>query len=288
MSEFLPRSLWTLAVLALLVALGTLGYVWIEGQPLSDALYMTAITLTGVGYREVFDLTPNGRTFTIFLLLSGISWMGFWFANITSFIVELDLKDALKRRRNMQEIAKMKDHVIICGAGRTGRQVAQEIESVTHDYVIIERDPTRIEQLAEYVPDAHVLEGDATHDHVLIEAGLLHANGLITCLSADADNLYVCLSARDLGAKLTIVARAYEEESIDKLYRAGADQVVSPNFSAAIRMASVLLRPSVVSFLDIATLSSELTLRAEQMRCQKLRARSVRPWPSCVFLMRQA
>ena len=260
-SEFLPRSLWTLAVLALLVALGTLGYVWIEGQPLSDALYMTAITLTGVGYREVFDLTPNGRTFTIFLLLSGISWMGFWFANITSFIVELDLKDALKRRRNMQEIAKMKDHVIICGAGRTGRQVAQEIESVTHDYVIIERDPTRIEQLAEYVPDAHVLEGDATHDHVLIEAGLLHANGLITCLSADADNLYVCLSARDLGAKLTIVARAYEEESIDKLYRAGADQVVSPNFSAAIRMASVLLRPSVVSFLDIATLSSELTLR---------------------------
>jgi voltage-gated potassium channel len=110
---------------------------------------MTVVTLTAVGYREVFDLAPNGRTFTIFLLLSGISWMGFWFTNITSFIVELDLKDALKRHRNMQEIAKMKDHVIICGAGRTGRQVAQEIESVTHDYVIIERDPTRIEQLAE-------------------------------------------------------------------------------------------------------------------------------------------
>ena len=122
--------------------------------------------------------------------------MGFWFANITSFIVELDLKDALKRRRNMQEIAKMKGHVIICGAGRTGRQVAQEIVSVPHDYVIIERDPTRIEQLAEYVPDARVLEGDATHDHVLLEAGLLQANGLITCLSADADNLHVCLSLR--------------------------------------------------------------------------------------------
>ena len=226
---------------------------------------MTVITLTAVGYSEVFELTPTGRTFTMLLLLSGISWMGLWFANITSFIVELDLKDALKRRRTMQEIAKMRDHVVICGAGRTGRQVAQEIQSVTQDYVIIERDPVRIEQLDEYVPDAHVLEGDATHDHVLLEAGLLHAKGLITCLSADTDNLYVCLSARDLAAKLTIVARAYEEESIDKLYRAGADQVVSPNVSAAVRMASVLLRPSVVSFLDIAGRSSDLRLRAEQM-----------------------
>ena len=165
----------------------------------------------------------------------------------------------------MQEIAKLKGHVVICGAGRTGRQVAQEIESVPHDYVIIKRDQTRIEELAEYVPDARVLEGDATHDHVLLEAGLLQANGLITCLSADADNLYVCLSARDLAAKLTIVTRAYEEESIDKLYRAGADQVVSSNVSAANRMASVVLRPSVVSFFDIATRASDLALRAEQM-----------------------
>ena len=131
--------------------------------------------------------------------------------------------------------------------------------------MIIKRDQTRIKELAEYVPDVRVLEGDATHDHVLLEAGLLQANGLITCLSADADNLYVCLSARDLAAKLTIVTRAYEEESIDKLYRAGADQVVSSNVSAANRMASVVLRPSVVSFFDIATRASDLALRAEQM-----------------------
>ncbi len=265
MAAFIPRFLWTLAALVLLIVLGTLGYVLIEQPPLADVLYMTVITVTAVGYSEVFDLTPTGRTFTIILLLCGISWMGFWFANITSFIVELDLKDALKRRRNMQEIAKLKGHVIICGAGRTGRQVAQEIESVPHDYVIIKRDQTRIEELAEYVADVRVLEGDATHDHVLLEAGLLQANGLITCLSADADNLYVCLSARDLAAKLTIVTRAYEEESIDKLYRAGADQVVSSNVSAANRMAPVVLRPSVVSFFDIATRASDLVLRAEQM-----------------------
>jgi voltage-gated potassium channel len=264
MAVFVPRFLWTLAVLGVLVALGTLGYVWIEEVPVADALYMTVITLTAVGYEEVFELSPRGRTFTIFLLLSGISWLGLCFANITAFIVELDLKHAIERRRNMKEIAKMKDHVVICGAGRTGRQVAQEIESVTNDFVIIERDPVRIEELAEYVPNAHVIEGDATHDHVLLEAGLLSAKGLITCLSADTDNLFVCLSARDLAAQLTIVARAYEEESIDKLYRAGANQVVSPNVSSAIRMAAVLLRPSVVSFLDIATRSPDLSLRVEQ------------------------
>ena len=225
---------------------------------------MTVITLTAVGYREVFPLSPEGRAFTIFVLLAGISWLGLWFASLTSLIVELDLKDVIRRRRSMQDIANMKEHIIICGAGRTGRQVAQELEPVTQNYVVIERDPKRVEGLKEYVPEAHVIEGDATHDHVLLEAGLMRAKGLISCLSADADNLYVCLSARELATSVTIVARAYEEESIAKLYRAGANNVVSPNVSSAIRMASVLLRPSVVSFLDIATRSSKLALRIEQ------------------------
>jgi voltage-gated potassium channel len=264
MIRFLPRFLWTFLALAVLIIVGTAGYVLIEHQPLADALYMTAITITAVGYNEVFELTPQGRTFTMFILLGGISWLGLWFATITSFIVELDLKDALRRRRNMQDIAHMKDHVIICGAGRTGRQVAQEIETLTQDYVIIERDPDRIQELGEYVPNAHVIEGDATHDHVLLGAGLMQAKGLITCLSADTDNLFVCLSARDLAATVKIVARAYEEETISKLYRAGADQVVSPNVSSAIRMASLLLRPSAVSFLDIATRSANMALRAEE------------------------
>ena len=264
MTILTKRIVWSLVALAGLIVLGTLGYIVVERQDLGDALYMTVITLTAVGYEEVWDLTTVGRGFTMFLLLAGISWLGFWFASITSLIVELDLQDALRRRRSMREIAKMEGHVIICGAGRTGRQVAQELETVTHDFVVIERDPHRIEELREYIPDVHVLEGDATHDQTLLDAGVLEAKGLITCLSADTDNLYVCLSARDLAARLTIVARAYEEESIDKLYRAGADQVISPNVSSAIRMASVLLRPSVVSFVDIATRSPDLKLRMEQ------------------------
>lgn len=264
MAVLTKRIVWSLVALFGLVVLGTAGFIALEGQSVGDSLYMTVITLTAVGYEEVWDLSPAGRSYTMFLLLAGVSWLGFWFGSITALIVELDLRDVFRRRRSMREIANMANHVIICGAGRTGRQVAQELESVTHDYVIIERDSQRIDELREYLPGAHVLEGDATHDQVLLDAGLLSARGLITCLSADADNLYVCLSARDLAATVTIVARAYEEESIDKLYRAGADQVVSPNVSSAIRMASALLRPSVVAFVDIATRSPDLKLRMEQ------------------------
>ncbi len=264
MGIFLPRFLWTLVFLVTLVVVGTGGYILIEGRDVADALFMTVITLTAVGYEEVWHLTRPERAFTMFLLLGGITWMGFWFANLTSLIVELDLQDVLRRRRTLKEITKMKNHIIVCGAGRTGRQVAQELEKMTTPYIIIERDLKQIEEMREFLPDAHVIEGDATHDHVLFEAGLLEAMGLITCLSSDTDNLFVCLSARDLAATVKIVARAYEEETMHKLYRAGADHVVSPNVSGAIRMASVLLRPSVVSFLDIATRSSHLALRMEE------------------------
>lgn len=264
MKAFVGRLGWMLALLATLCVVGTAGYALIEHQSVGDALYMTAITLTAVGFEEVWPLSHAGRMFTMALLLGGLTWMGLWFANLTSFFVELDLGGALRRRRTMKQIASMKDHVIVCGCGRTGRQVAQELASMGSDTVILERDPKRIELLHEFLPDALAVEADATHDQVLLEAGLTRAKGLVACLGTDTDNLFVCLSARDLAATVKIVARAYEEETMDKLFRAGADHVVSPNVSSAIRMASVLLRPSAVSFLDIATRSSDLALRIEQ------------------------
>jgi len=203
------------------------------------------------------------------LLLGGLTWMGTWFAFITSFIVELDLGNVLRRRRTMREIGQLGGHVIVCGAGRTGRQVVEEFEEQGEPWVVIENDPKRIEALMAMIPDAYTIEGDATHDQTLVEAGIENAAGLVTCLSGDTDNLFVCLSARDLNPDLTIVARAYEEETMDKLYRAGASHVVSPNVSGAIRMASVLLRPSVVSFLDIATRASSISLRMEQMTVEE-------------------
>lgn len=264
MSLFTRRFLLAFGAFGVLAAMGTAGYVVLEGWSFPDAIYMTVITLTAVGYEEVRPLTATGRTFTMILLGAGITWMGTWFALITSLLVELDLTHVFRRRRLMKIIEGLDDHVIVCGAGRTGRQVIQELESLKTPWVAIERDPATVEAFTGTHPEGLMIEGDATHDDTLIGAGLPRARGLVACLSSDTDNLFVCLSARDLKPDLTIVARAYEEETLDKLYRAGATHVVSPNVSGAIRMASVLVRPSVVSFLDIATRSSDLALRMEQ------------------------
>ena len=161
------------------------------------------------------------------------------------------------------------DHLIVCGGGRTGRQVMEELLALGQEFVVIESDPQRLEWIHERHPEVLTVIGDATLDVDLKESGILKARGLLSCLSADSDNVFVCLSARDLNPDLTIVARALEEGSMEKLYRAGADHVVSPNVSGAIRMASMVLRPEVVSFLDVVTRSEGLQLRFEQAIVQE-------------------
>ncbi len=264
MRPYVSRFMGTGLFFAGLLLFGTLGYMGIEEWEWGDALYMTVITLTAVGYDEVHPLSPTGRIFTSFILAGGITGLGLWVAFLTSFVVELDLTPVLRRRRTEKEIKKMQNHVIVCGAGRTGSQVMEELLVAGESFVVIERDRGKVEELQELLPDLVVVEGDATIDHFLEEAGVQKARGLIACLSADTDNLFVCLTARDLRSDLEIVARAYEEETVPKLYRAGANHVVSPNASGAIRMAAFMLRPSVVSFLDVATRSPDLTLRLEQ------------------------
>lgn len=258
--RFLGTALFFLAWLVL----GAVGYVKIEGWTLQDSLYMTVITLTAVGYEEVHPLSGPGRIFTSFVLAAGITGMGLWFAFLTSSIVELDLTQVFRRRRTARELKKMERHVILCGAGRTGRQVMEELLMAGEAFVVIERSREKVQEILEALPDVLLIEADATLDHSLEEAGIDKARGLITCLSADADNLFVCLTARDLRPELEIVARAYEEQTVPKLYRAGANHVVSPTASGAIRMASFMIRPSIVSFLDVATRSPDFTLRLEQ------------------------
>jgi voltage-gated potassium channel len=264
MRQFSTRFIGTALFFVAILLIGTVGYILIEGWSGGDALYMTLITMTAVGYEEVNPLSPHGRVFTGFILIGGITGLGLWFAFLTSFIVELDLMDVFWRRRTLKQVKKMKNHVIICGAGRTGGQVVEELLMAGENFVVVERDRDKVKQLHEMLPDLHIIEGDATVDHFLEDAGILEARGLIASLSADTDNLFVCLTARDLRPDLEIVARAYEEETVPKLYRAGANHVVSPNASGAIRMASYMLRPVVVSFLDVATRSPDLTLRMEQ------------------------
>lgn len=264
MTHFARRFFIVLLLLVSLTGVGTVGYVVIEGVSLWDALYMSAITLTAVGYEEVFPLSEAGRTFTMLLLVGGLSWMGIWFAVITSFIVELDLLHVFRERRVMSAIKKMSDHIIICGAGRSGRQVAEELTAMGQPFVVIEKDADSVQRFYEFDPDATAIVGDATADHTLIEGGIARARGVIASTNADADNILICLSARELNPDVEIVARARNEDTIEKMYRAGANHVVSPVVSGAIQMASVVLRPGVLSFLDVATRSSGVSLRLEE------------------------
>ena len=265
-SLFLKRLAFVVGFTLFLVCVGTVGFLQFPDWSLSDAAYMAVITITAVGYQEVHTLTDAGRVFAGVLLAGGITAMGLWFALITAALVEMDLAETFRTRSVMKKIQDLSDHVVVCGAGRTGRQVIRELQASDVPYVVVEHDPDRVELVQDEIdPDALVLESDATRDETLEEANLREAWGLVAALSADTDNLFVCLSARDMCPDLTIVARAYDEEATSKLYRAGADHCVSPNVTGGTRMASMLLRPQVMSFLDVVTGMDEMPLRLEEV-----------------------
>ena len=244
--------------------IGASGYWIIEGWNWFESLYMAVTTVSSVGYMEVRPLSPAGRTFTMVLIFLGVSGLGLWWALTTALIVELDLGGVLRRRRTMRSIEHMKDHYIICGAGRMGRIVVGEMLQAGQPFVVIEQDPARIAAVVDIDPEILVIEGDATREQTLKKARVETAGGLAACLAEDADNLLVCLTAGGLKAGLPMVARAYNEESIGKLRRAGAEHVVSPNQTGGIRMAFTLLRPHVVSFLDCVIRDAGIELRLEQ------------------------
>ncbi|UCC47594.1 MAG: potassium channel protein [Gemmatimonadota bacterium] len=261
---FRARFAWAGLYFVVVFLIGMIGYMLIEGWRWTEALYMSVTTVSSVGFMEVHPLSPPGRTFTIALILLGVTGLGIWWALTTALIVELDLGGVLRRRKIMRSIEQLSDHYIICGMGRMGRIVVGEMIQAQSPFVIVEHDPARIALVRESYPDILVIEGDATQEHTLETAQVEKANGLATCLAEDADNLLVCMTARHLNPGLNIVTRAYNEESLQKLRRAGAEHVVSPNVTGGIRMVYSLLRPHVVSFLDCVIGEAGIELRLEQ------------------------
>jgi len=259
-----PRFGWAAVYFAVVLTVGTLGFQRVEGSPVFESLYMAVTTVTSVGYMEVRPLSPAGRIFAMVLIGLGVTGLGIWWGLITALIVELDLKELLRERRTMREIGKLKDHFIVCGIGNMGKIVAEEMAQSHIPYLVVEKNEGRIRELREVDPTVLVIEGDATKEHTLRDARIEKARGVAVCLTADADNLFVSLTARGLNADLTIVARAQDEEALQKLKRAGADHTISPNMTGGVRMASMLIRPSVVSFLDVATTSAGFSLRLEE------------------------
>lgn len=262
------RILRALILFATAVLAGTLGYHRLEGWPLLDGLYMTVITMTTVGYGEIRPLSETGRIFTIFLSLVSIGIGGYAISAIAAFIVEGDLQRIVRGHRMDKQIAQLDNHIILCGVGRVGKQVAAEFHKTRTPFVVIEQDPDEIEQL-QHLGDILYLQGDATKDETLRLAGIERAKGVVIALADDKDNAFVALTARSLNPNLRIVARLAEEENAEKLRRVGANAIVSPNAIGGLRMASLVIRPAVVTFLDEMLNVPGQTLRMEEVQIEE-------------------
>lgn len=250
-------------VLLTVVIIGTLGFWLIERMSLLDALYMTVITVSTVGYKEVVPFSTGGKIFAIFLITIGVGTVFYAVGTFINVTIQEYLRHTFGRRRMEKKIERISGHYIIAGYGRVGKNVAGEFTKAGKDFVVIENDPEQIPELEER--GLIFIEGDATNDEVLEKAGIKRAAGLIAAIRSDADNVFIVLSARRENSKLFIVARANTIEAIDKLKTAGADRVVSPSIIGARRMAAWMLRPVVSDYLDLVGHGERLDYRLEEI-----------------------
>ena len=256
---------YSLAALAGVAAFGTVGFSLVEGWSLLDSLYMTVMTVTTVGYGPPLPLSPAGRNFSILFMVLGVGTAGYLLSTAVQSLVRSEILAAYGERRRQREMSKLKDHYIICGAGRVGRRIVREMRRANVPFVAVESNALLAAELG--LPDAQVLIRDATLDETLIEAGIERACGLAACLPDDAANLYVVLTARTLNPTLRIVSRAVEESAEPKLVRAGANRVIAPTIIGSHRMAQSLLKPAVADFMDSIT-AETLDLAFEQVEVE--------------------
>ena len=242
------RLRFAFGLILLLLFGGTIGFIAIEDYTILEAMYMTVITLSSVGFHEVKTLSTNGRIFTMILILSGVGTVAYSLSMMTESLRESNI---IKQRRRDGRIAKMNDHIIICGYGRIGQRVARRLSQLKVAFVIIEVEGEAETHLEE--TGFPFVRGDARDDATLQRAGILHARSLVAALKDDSDNVYVILSARALNAKLHIVARAISPGSESKLIQAGANRVISPYDIGSHYVLNAVLRPSVLDFMDFVS-----------------------------------
>jgi voltage-gated potassium channel len=248
------RILRALGVFALILAAGAAGYLLI-GPPTTtvvDAVYMTFVTISTIGYHEVVDLqgNPTGRIFTMIVALVGIADMTFMLSTFTAFVLETDLDKIYRRRRMQTDIDRCSGHYIVCGAGRVGSYVISELRNDHRKFVVIEAVTETIARHRESDPDLMYCEGDASDDDVLFHAGIARAAGVFAVTGDDSKNLVISLSAKQLNPSVRVVARIHDPRNAAKTLRAGADEIVSPDFTGGHRIASLMIRPQMVSLVD--------------------------------------
>lgn len=249
-------------IVGVVMVLGTIGYVAIEGWSVFDALYMTVTTVMTVGFSEVHPLSAAGRAFTIVLIISGVGTLFYVLGNVARLLLEGELRAVFGKYRIEEKMRTLTDHYIVCGYGRMGKRICKELRAKPLPFVVIEKDPDIIAALQR--EGIVAIEGDATQDEALIQAGIERAKALVSVVNTDTQNLYIVLTARGLKKDLYIVARAGEEGSEQKLLRAGANRVSSPYLIGGMQVAQALIRPAVVDFLELATASEHLDLQMEE------------------------
>ena len=253
---------YSMLMLVALIAFGTIGYYISEHMSIFDAFYMTIITISTVGFSEVVPLTKVGRSITVVIIILGITVGTYTIGIIFQWLIGGEIQKILGRRKLQKQIAELKNHYIICGFGRIGHIICKELHEDSIKFVVIEKDSAAIEELVslKYL----CLEMDATNEDALLAGGIMNARGLVTAVNSDANNVFITLTAKGLRPDIFVLARASEERNEEKLIKAGATRVVSPYLIGARRMAHVLKRPTVVDFLDIATMGNHLGLIMEE------------------------
>ncbi len=256
-----------LILLVVVILIGTAGFVLIEDFPPLDSLYMTVITISTVGFSEVHPLTDDGRIFVIGLIIAGLAVVAYTLGGLGQIIIEGQVQRFFGRQRMEREIEALEGHYIVCGHGRMGQILCQELKQENVPFVVIEGGEEASENLRDQ--GFLVIEGDATEDEILEEAGVARAKGLVAVVSRDEDNLYITLSARELvrndNPELYILSRATDKSASKKISRAGANRVISPYVIGGMRIVQALLRPTVYDFVDIVTQSSGLDLMFEEL-----------------------
>lgn len=268
LKELRIRLVGGLVFMLAVTVLGTVGFHVVDPEAgWVRAFFMTAITLTTVGYGHEVALTTNGAfIFTAVLILLGMGGVAYFVTTATAFLLEGQLGNVFRKRRMEKELSRLSGHLIVCGSGQTALYTAKELVSVKRAVVMVADQPQEAGRAQSELPGVPVLVGDPAKDEVLLMAGVERAAGLVACTDEDKQNLVVTLTARQLNPTLRIVTRVIEVEGEPKLRKVGADAVVSPNFIGALRMASELIRPTVVSFLDVMLRDKERNLRIDEIR----------------------
>ena len=260
------RIIIALLLLLFILAFGTAGY-WIISGNLLDSIYMTVITAATVGYGEVIDIShnPAGRIFNIIFIIISLGVIAAVTSILAASILEIELSGFLRRRKMNKEIDKLSNHYIVCGAGETGIHIIQELAKTLKSFVVVERNQERLDKLVAIIPNMIYLAGDATDDEVLLAAGVERAQGVFAVLPSDKDNLYITVMTKQYNKNARIVALGIEDKAVSKLKTAGADSVISASVIGGLRIASEMIRPSAVKFLDTMLRQTSGTYRIEEI-----------------------